>query len=537
MKPQIILAVDDDMSARNLYRRIFTEKPEDFAVLLASSGKEALEFLSKKTCDCMVLDLYMPEMSGFEVLEQVRSKPELKNLPIAVVTGSEADEDGRRALMLGADDYIEKPFKIMTFLTKIKNLLERAGNLKSICRIQSELASARERYSRLYDSASAGYFTVSEKGLIMEANLTAAKLFGVKRESLVKQPVTRFIYPENQDIFCEAHKRLVETGAPQTSILRMLRADAPSFWGRVDMTLEQGADDLPVCRAIMNDITEFKLANEVLLKYDEQFKQIFALSPDGIFISALDGGKIIEVNDAMLVIFGYNYKKTIGSTALELNIWAKPNERDLLVKKLLKGNVIQNAEVVLRRISGELFYAAISVGFIVFKEKKCLIITVRDIDKQKKTAEALKKAYSELKAKENLLEHKDIAFREVVNAIEFEKKALKDEVVINVNEIILPILKRFRLKSGTLSKYVDLLEKSLMTLVSSFGRRLIEKNIKLTPKEIEVCNMIKSGLTTKEIAGLLDASPMTIDKHRNNIRKKLGLAKKDINLTSFLQSL
>ncbi len=116
-----------------------------------------------------------------------------------------------------------------------------------------------------------------------------------------------------------------------------------------------------------------------------------------------------------------------------------------------------------------------------------------------------------------------------------EHHKLKDEIAINVNELILPIVKRIRLKGA--SRYPDLLEKSLKNLVSSFGRRLTEKDFKLTPKEIEICNMIKSGLTTKEIAGLLDSSRHTVDKHRNNIRRKLGLSKEGVNLTSFLQSL
>jgi DNA-binding CsgD family transcriptional regulator len=66
---------------------------------------------------------------------------------------------------------------------------------------------------------------------------------------------------------------------------------------------------------------------------------------------------------------------------------------------------------------------------------------------------------------------------------------------------------------------------------------MTEKTFKLTPKEIEIVGMIKLGLATKEISSLLNVSSQTIDKHRKNIRKKLGLSTKNINLTSFLQSL
>ena len=74
-------------------------------------------------------------------------------------------------------------------------------------RTQEELEASRARYFDLYDLAPVGYFTLSEQGLILEANLTAAKLLGVARGALVKQPLSRFILPEDQDIHYLHRKR------------------------------------------------------------------------------------------------------------------------------------------------------------------------------------------------------------------------------------------------------------------------------------------------------------------------------------------
>ena len=122
-------------------------------------------------------------------------------------------------------------------------------------RAQGELEASRARYFDLYDLAPVGYFTLSEQGLILEANLTAAGLLGVGRSALVKQPLTRFILPEDQDIYYRHRKQLFETGAPQVCELRMLRADAAPFWARLEATEAQDADGAPVCRAVMSDIT------------------------------------------------------------------------------------------------------------------------------------------------------------------------------------------------------------------------------------------------------------------------------------------
>jgi DNA-binding NarL/FixJ family response regulator len=73
--------------------------------------------------------------------------------------------------------------------------------------------------------------------------------------------------------------------------------------------------------------------------------------------------------------------------------------------------------------------------------------------------------------------------------------------------------------------------------VSSFGRRISDKAVKLSPREIEICNMIRNGSTSKEIADLLNLTLKTVETHRVNIRRKLKLAGKDINLISYLQSI
>lgn len=150
---------------------------------------------------------------------------------------------------------------------------------------------------------------------------------------------------------------------------------------------------------------------------------------------------------------------------------------------------------------------------------------------------ALKKSCMDLAKGKDLLADKDVALREALNAMEVEKNKLKDEITVNANKIVLPILKRMKLRGGATRKQLDLLEKSLGALISSFGRRLTERKLKLTPKELEISNMVRSGLATKEISCLMNVSSLTINKHRNNIRRKLGLANKGINLTSFLQNL
>ena len=148
-------------------------------------------------------------------------------------------------------------------------------------RTEEELEVSRARYFDLYDLAPVGYFTLSEQGLILEANLTAAKLLGVARGALVKQPLSRFVLREDQDTYYLHRKALLETGAPQAWELRLLKKDAAPFWVRVEATTAQDADGASVCRAVVSDIAESKRAERALKTTNAELEEFaYALTHD-----------------------------------------------------------------------------------------------------------------------------------------------------------------------------------------------------------------------------------------------------------------
>ncbi|MCP4264618.1 MAG: helix-turn-helix transcriptional regulator [Candidatus Brocadiaceae bacterium] len=133
------------------------------------------------------------------------------------------------------------------------------------------------------------------------------------------------------------------------------------------------------------------------------------------------------------------------------------------------------------------------------------------------------------------LDQKDLAIREVLRQIERGREEIKSNVAANVENLLMPILQKLELK-GESYYYIQLLRNNLKELTSSLGLRLADKEANLTPKEIEICNMLRNGLTNKEVSALLNISSRTIEKHRSNIRKKLSIDK-DNNLLSFLKTL
>jgi len=151
---------------------------------------------------------------------------------------------------------------------------------EELCRTQEELDASRARYFDLYDLAPVGYLNVSEKGLILEANLTAATLLCLSRSELSKQPLTRFILKEDEDIYYLHRKKIFETGEPQTCELRMVEKDSSPFWARLEANLAKDNQGEPVCRVVLSDISALKRAEfqrevafEEIRKFNEGLEQ------------------------------------------------------------------------------------------------------------------------------------------------------------------------------------------------------------------------------------------------------------------------
>ncbi|MBN2369893.1 MAG: response regulator [Vicinamibacteria bacterium] len=141
-------------------------------------------------------------------------------------------------------------------------------------RAQVALEASRARYFDLYDLAPVGYVTLSEQGLLLEANLTAATLLGMARGDLVRQPLSRFVCREDQDVYYLYRKQLLETGAPQACELRLEKKDGARFWAQLEATTAHDADGSPMCRAVLSDITERKRVEADKARLEDRHRQI-----------------------------------------------------------------------------------------------------------------------------------------------------------------------------------------------------------------------------------------------------------------------
>jgi DNA-binding CsgD family transcriptional regulator len=143
----------------------------------------------------------------------------------------------------------------------------------------------------------------------------------------------------------------------------------------------------------------------------------------------------------------------------------------------------------------------------------------------------------QLKVERKALQESNTALRTVLARIEEEKQEIYRDINANIEKILMPIVHALALElPGPQKKYIDLLKTNLEEITSPFISQLSNSYHSLTPTEINICNMIRIGMRTKEIAGARGVSEATINRHRENIRRKLKITNSDVNLATYLQS-
>jgi DNA-binding response OmpR family regulator len=119
--PQTILIVDDE--ANIIIPLEFLMRQEGYNVIVAQSGEEAFEMIAKYVPDLVLLDIMLPVINGFEVCEIVRLNPDWEKMKVMFLSARRRDLDVAKGLMMGADDYITKPFSNTNLVRKVNSLL------------------------------------------------------------------------------------------------------------------------------------------------------------------------------------------------------------------------------------------------------------------------------------------------------------------------------------------------------------------------------------------------------------------------------
>ena len=299
--------------------------------------------------------------------------------------------------------------------------------------------------------------------------------------------------------------------------------------------------------ALKREVAALSDANERLRESEEKFKTIFDNANDEIAYVGADG-TIIDINPKVEQLFGYTREQTIGKKIYEL-MPLLPEEWQKLIgytKDVLTGKSSKTKRWEFKAIdrNGEKVYLEANPQLIKRDGKIVGIFAIfRDVSQRKHEEELLRKNTEQLdkllKERTSDMEELNTALKVVLKRTEGVKAEIQDQIAFNITEFVLPYLEKLQKTSlnDVQRTYLESLEKNLNDITAPILRGVSTKYLKLTPSEIQVANLIKQGKNTKEIAAALFMSPRTIETHRYNIRNKLGLKGKKLNLRTYLTSL
>ncbi len=220
-KAPLILVVEDEPAIATVLR--YNLEKHGFRVEEAVDGAEALMHIAEARPDLVLLDWMLPAMSGLEVCRQIRRGAATRDLPVIMLTARAEDADAVRALDIGADDYVTKPFGVEALLARIRALLRRAAPAPEAGRLAFHgivLDQAAHRVSR---GGRAVHLGPTEYRLLEYLMTHPGRVFS--REALLDQVWGRDIHVEARTVDVHVRRlRLALNGPGEPDLIRTVRA-------------------------------------------------------------------------------------------------------------------------------------------------------------------------------------------------------------------------------------------------------------------------------------------------------------------------
>jgi PAS domain S-box-containing protein len=251
-----------------------------------------------------------------------------------------------------------------------------------------------------------------------------------------------------------------------------------------------------------------------------------------------DTGNFLFIPPAIGQIFGYQPDEVIKMS----NICHLTDTLLVDSKQLDSKKRVVDIEITIQGKADRIFILLATVKRINFEGAKARIYTFRDItafrihEENLQTINAgIERTIEQLTGE---LQKKSIALTEVLSHLEIEKQNIASRVDVNAQKLLLPIIDKLIEKASSVdTRYLLLIKQNLLALTSSIGIKLTSVKYRFTPQEINLCTLIKGGFSIKEIATMQNLSERTVETHRFNIRKKLGISSSNINLATYLSQL
>jgi len=423
-------------------------------------------------------------------------------------------------------------------------LEERNRQLKSEIaerkQVEEALRESENKYRTIFENTGNATLIFEEDTTISLVNAEFEKLFHYSRDEVEgKKSWTELILEEEMEWLMGNHRlrRIDPEAVPRCYELKVVDRNGHLHDAYITVAMIPGTKKSV---ASLMDITLFKEVQNSLVKNEALYRNLFENASIGMFQTSLEG-RFLLINKAYAKMLGYESPEqvitTITDTATQIH--ADPGNRAAILAALEQQDWFYAEQPYLRK-DGSIMIGELAIRRVLKTDGTIAYLEgiVEDITERKKAEGALLESESELRIKARNLMEINTTMKVLLNTMEKDQEELKERFLANIKEQVFPYLEK--LKKTPLNDvqkgFIKTAEDCLNEIASPFVQNLTSSYLNLTKKEIQIAALVKEGKTSKEIAGLLNATQRVIDFHRENIRKKLGLNNKKGNLAILLRS-
>ena len=398
-------------------------------------------------------------------------------------------------------------------------------------RHKKEIKESEKRYRNVLETLDLIAVSLDSQGNITFCNDYLLNLTGWKREEVIEKSWFMTFIPADiretikQDVFHHSIKTGSYLAHYTNEIITKNGERRLIQWSNTVLYGPQG--DIIGATSIGEDISERERAKKRLYESKLEWKSTFNAMSDWVSLMDLDG-KIRRSNAASEKIFGVSHKNLIGKQCCKVVHGSDSPIAGCPLQQMIRTHARESIEIQVPEQDQGLSIAVDPV----FDQNGNLVSAVhvvRDITERKKTE-------NKLKINTIKLSEANTALKVMLGQRDREKKGLETNFAESINGLILPYVGKIKkTRMNDLQKgYMDILESNLKEIVKPYTHRLSINLMHLSPSETRIINYIKQGYRVKEVASILSVSPRTIEFHRDNIRKKLGIKNRKINLKTYL---
>ena len=215
-----VLVVEDEEALALLLK--YNLEKEGYEVVTESRGNRVLSAVERELPQVILLDWMLPEMSGVDALQQIRSKPDLKNIPVIMLTAKGQEEDKVKGLNAGADDYVTKPFSVPELMARVKANMRRTPEIMTTRELKYEDITMDLMQRKVFRGQNYVHLGPTEFRLLKIMIENPAKVFS--REYLLKTVWGANIYVESRTIDVHIRRLRKALNAFGPDYIRTVRA-------------------------------------------------------------------------------------------------------------------------------------------------------------------------------------------------------------------------------------------------------------------------------------------------------------------------